>query len=163
VPAFSLKKFSLKNWAQISEIIAAVAVIVSLVFVVLSINRNTTALEAQNTNDLYDSLREIEVAVMADPELAEIVSKVEKGAFDSLDENEVFRYTVFITQHLSIWEQVHARVEDGTVSKEAYEGWAEYFTVFAKSNLPPSIWEMRRAWFTNPKFQAVVDAAIREP
>lgn len=158
-----MARFTLKNWAQFSEIIAAVAVVVSLVFVVHSVNRNTMELQAQNTNDLYDSLREIEMTVLADAELADIVRRVEAGEFDRLNEQEVFRYTVFITQHMSIWEQMYARVLDGTVSQEIYGDWEEYFVVFARQMLPPAVWETRRAWFTNPGFQAIVDAAIEEP
>ncbi|MDX1554440.1 MAG: hypothetical protein R3212_00265 [Xanthomonadales bacterium] len=158
-----MSRLSLKNWAQFSEIIAAVAVVVSLVFVVLSINRNTLELQAQNTNDLYDALREIEMTVLADAELADIVRQVETGAFERLDEQEAYRYTMFITQHMSIWEQMHARVVDGTVSQEVYADWEEYFIVFSGQMLPPSVWERRRAWFTDPAFQQKVDAAIREP
>lgn len=158
-----MSRFSLKDWAQFSEIIAGVAVVVSLVFVVLSINRNTTELQAQNINDLYDSIREIEMTVLADAELSEIVRRVEAGEFESLSEQQQFRYSGFITQHLSIWEQMYGRLEDGSVSLESYAGWEEYFVVFSKRMLPPSVWEMRRAWFTDPDFQARVDAAIGEP
>lgn len=152
----------MKEWAAISEIIAAAAVIISLIFVVVSVNRNTTELQAQNTNDLYDSLREIETVVLADAELAEIVRKVEEGEFDTLDENEIFRYTAYVVQHLSIWEQMYARVTDGSVSEETYVGWKDYFSKFSKQTLPPAIWEKRKAWFTDPAFQAEVEAALRE-
>ena len=157
-----MSRLSLRDWAQFSEIIAAVAVVVSLVFVVHSINRNTTELEAQNINDLYDSIREIEMTVMADAELAEIVRRVEAGEFESLSEQQQFRYSGFITQHLSIWEQLHGRRGDGSISEDAYAGWEEYFVVFSKQMLPPSVWELRRAWFTDPDFQERVEAAIGE-
>jgi hypothetical protein len=156
----TMKKLSLRDWAAISEIVAAVAVIVSLVFVVLSINRNTMELQAQNINDLYDSLREIETTVLADAELAEIVRSVEAGAFDSLSEKEAFRYTIFMVQHLSIWEQMHARKLDGSVSTEIYADWREYFTLFARQYLPQPVWERRKAWFTDPGFQAEVESAL---
>ena len=156
-----MKKFSLKDWAEFSEIIAAIAVIISVVFLVISINRNTMELQAQNINDLYDSLREIEMTVLADAELAEIVRRVEAGGFDSLTEQEAFRHMIFITQHLSIWEQMYGRWADGSVSKEVYADWESYFIVFTRQYLPPTVWERRRAWFTDPDFQARVDAAIQ--
>lgn len=156
----TMKRFSLRDWAAISEVIAAVAVIVSLVFVVLSVNRNTIELQAQNVNDLYDSIREIEMTVLADAELAEIVRLVEAGSFDSLSESDAFRYTVFMTQHLSIWEQIYSRRQDGSVSMETYEEWLEYFRLFAKQTLPRAVWEKRKAWFTDPGFQAEVESAL---
>jgi hypothetical protein len=159
----TMKKLSLRDWAAISEIVAAVAVIISLVFVVLSINRNTTELQAQNINDLYDSLREIETTVLADSGLAEIVRSVETGSYDSLSEKDAFRYTIFIVQHLSIWEQMYARKQDGSVSAEIYAGWLEYFTLFARQAVPRPVWERRKAWFTDPGFQAEVESAIAKP
>jgi hypothetical protein len=155
-----MKSFSLRDWAAISEIIAAVAVSVSLVFVVISVNRNTVELQAQNINDLYDSLREIEMTVLADVELAEIVRLVEAGSFDSLSETDAFRYTVFMTQHLAIWEQVYSRRQDESVSAEVYGGWLEYFRLFARQTLPRAVWEKRKAWFTDPGFQAEVESAL---
>jgi hypothetical protein len=155
-----MKNFSLRDWAAISEIVAAVAVIVSLVFVVLSVNRNTIELQAQNVNDLYDSFREIEMTVLADAELAEIVRLVEAGSFNSLSEKDAFRYTVFMTQHLSIWEQIYSRRQDGSVSEETYGDWLEYFELFARQNLPRAVWEKRKAWFTDPGFQAEVESAL---
>lgn len=154
------KNLSLRDWAAIGEIVAALAVIVSLVFVVISVNRNTTELQAQNTNDLYDSLREIEMTVLADAELAEIVRLVEAGSFDSLSEAEAFRYTIFMVQHLSIWEQIYTRREDRSVSAEVYADWLEYFALFARQTLPRSVWEKRKAWFTDPAFQAEVESAL---
>lgn len=158
-----MKNFSLRDWAAISEIMAAIAVIISLVFVGFSINRNTMELQAQNVNDLYDSLREIEMTVLADAELAEIVRTVEAGSFDNLNEKDAFRYTVFMVQHLSIWEQLFARKLDGSVSKEAYTEWQEYFTIFARQTLPRSVWDKRKAWFTDPGFRAEVEAAFSAP
>lgn len=127
---------------------------------VLSLDRNTTELQAQNINDLYDSLREIEMTVLADAELAEIVRLVEAGSFDSLSERQASRYTIFIVQHLSIWEQIWARRQDGSVSAEVYAGWQEYFRVFARQMLPRAVWEKRKSWFTDPKFQAEVESAL---
>jgi hypothetical protein len=158
-----MKNYSLRDWAAISEIIAAVAVIISLVFVVVSINRNTMELQAQNINDLYDSLREIETTVLADAELAEIVRTVEAGDFDTLSETDVFRYTVFMVQHLSIWEQMYARKQDGSISAQTYADWVEYFTLFTRQTLPRPVWERRKAWFTDEGFQAEVESALADP
>ena len=49
-----MQKFALKEWAAVAEIIAAVAVIISLVFVVQSINQNTAAVQSTNDNFIYD-------------------------------------------------------------------------------------------------------------
>ncbi len=153
-------KISLRDWAQISEIIASLGVIVSLVFLVFSIDRNTVELQAQNINDLYDSLREIEMTVLGDADLAEIVRRVEAGEFERLDEKDQFRYTVFVTQHLSIWEQMWDRVQDGSVGQLEYAASQEYFTVYFAQHLPPEVWEWRRGWFTDPAFQSEVESQL---
>lgn len=154
----NLKIPKLKQWAALSEIIASIAVVISLVFVIISLERNTTEMSAANTNDLYDSLREIELAVAVDAEFTEIVRQVVTGHYEDLSEQEAYRYSFYALQHLSIWEQMHARYLDGSVSPSSYESWREYFRLFTRQSLPVSLWRERRDWFNSPGFQAEVDS-----
>ncbi len=101
--------------------------------------------------------------MLADAELADIVRTVEAGSFDTLSEKDAFRYTVFMVQHLSIWEQMYARKQDGSISAEIYNDWVEYFTLFTRQTLPRAVWERRKAWFTDEGFQAEVESALAEP
>jgi len=49
-----MKKANLSNWAAISEIVGAIAVVVSLLFVAYSINQNTTALTLAGSERFLD-------------------------------------------------------------------------------------------------------------
>jgi hypothetical protein len=155
-----IRNLKLKQWAALSEIIASLAVVISLVFVVISLERNTREMSAANINDLYDSLREIELAVAMDAEFTEVVRRVVSGHYDDLSEQEAYRYSFYALQHLSIWEQMHARYLDGSISSASYESWREYFRVFTRQSLPESLWRERRDWFNSPGFQSEVDALM---
>jgi len=47
---------TLEQWAAVAEIVAAIAVVISLLFLAHSINRNTATLEADAERDLSLSL-----------------------------------------------------------------------------------------------------------
>ncbi|NIP25001.1 MAG: hypothetical protein GWN81_10905, partial [Phycisphaerae bacterium] len=103
---------------------------ISLVFVVISINRNTAELRADNVNDFYDAIREIDIGVAANSEFADVVMRGQTGEYDELSPVEAYQYDYYVLLHLNIWEQAWDRHNDGTVSTEQYEFWKTYYYVF---------------------------------
>ncbi len=73
-----MKKIKLADWAALAEVIGTVGVIVSLIFVAFSINNNTSEFKAAQANQLYESSREVELAVASDNEWARIIVKGQK-------------------------------------------------------------------------------------
>lgn len=49
-----MKKMTLSQWAQVAEIGGTLAVVISLLTVVWSINQNTAAMSARGVDDIYD-------------------------------------------------------------------------------------------------------------
>ena len=83
-----MKKFTLTEWAAAGEIVGTVAVVISLLFVAYSINRNTDATQASSENILFERHTELANQFMLDPTLAEIMVKRRNGDAD-LTEVEV--------------------------------------------------------------------------
>jgi hypothetical protein len=48
-------------------------------------------------------------------------------------EKVVFRQ--YLTQSFSIWEQAHARMEDGSMSESEYQRWKDVFAVYVREGL----------------------------
>ncbi len=72
-----MKNSSVKKWTTIAEIAGTVAVIVSVSFVIRSIDQNTRAIEAAEANNIWEAWREVHVLpVINNPEFAAIYAKV---------------------------------------------------------------------------------------
>ena len=56
-----MKRLSIKKWAALAEIIGTAGVVISLLFVAISISRNTLTLQSQNSTLMY----ELDVGVIA--------------------------------------------------------------------------------------------------
>ncbi len=54
-----MRRLGLSDWASIAEITGTIAVVISLLIVAYSLERNTTALSGQIVNEMYDANREI--------------------------------------------------------------------------------------------------------
>ena len=63
-----VKRLDLAGLTATAEVIGTIGIIVSLVFVAYSVNSNTNAVKASQTNVVYEASRQIELAVASDPE-----------------------------------------------------------------------------------------------
>ena len=85
-----MKKLTLKEWAPAGEIVGTVAVVISLLFVAFSINRNTDATQASSENILFERHTELANQFMLDPSLAGLMVKRRNGGAE-LPEGKVGR------------------------------------------------------------------------
>ena len=110
-----MKKRNLAEWASIAEIIGTVAIVVSLLTVAYSIDRNTKVLSRQGMDELYDGSRELNLLMVADPELALLMKKAQKDIF-SLSEKERAQYERSIIISLDIWDKGIFAENDGLIA-----------------------------------------------
>ena len=135
-----MQKLSLSQWASVAEIGGTVAVVISLLLVAISLERNTAAVSAENADDLYDAFRQIELVVLNNSELANITVR---GAVDpdSLSEAETEIYKMWATQYLDLWERTLIREKDGIIQPGTLEGWDEWFGDWVKRHLTYKMWK----------------------
>ncbi len=62
-----MKKLSLPEWAAVGELVGTLAVFVSLVFVIYSINQNTAAIQGSTENLIFERNTELTNNFMLDP------------------------------------------------------------------------------------------------
>ena len=75
-----MKRLSLSEWSSIAEIAGAIAVVISLLFVTVSINKNTAMLETNAEAEFLDAWRTtVQVPFYTNERLAEIQLKVHTG------------------------------------------------------------------------------------
>lgn len=146
-----MRKRSLSDMAVIAEIVASIAVVISLVFVGFQVQRNTVELQAAQGNDLFDAIREIELTMLSSPHLVEIYAKGWGDRRDEMSQAEVETYRLYLMQSFTIWEQAHARMRDGTISSHDYTEWVELFTGYIEHGTTPEDIEYMLPWM-NERF-----------
>jgi hypothetical protein len=122
-----VKKLTLTEWAAAGEIIGTVAVVISLLFVGYSINRNTDATQASSENILFERHTDLANQFMLDPTLAALMVKRRNGDAD-LTDVEVIRWEKYELNMLDIWALAHNRYQRGLLSEDQWETWDRYFT-----------------------------------
>ncbi len=112
--------WSLKKTHQIGELAAAIAVVVSLVFVGLQIRDNTIATEAATYQDsvAYDMERLLNVGL--NPETARVFFTFQTDP-DSLNESEFLQGRTLFSVSIRLFENLYLQHEAGMLSDD---GWA---------------------------------------
>ena len=154
-----MRKLSLSDWASVAEIVATVAVVVSLIFVVISLERNTAVMQASNDNFIYELQYARSRDIVSSPGMASIYVKHRNGEELSAEEQERFRWDKL--QELSTWELAFNRHRDGLFSTQLWEGWNGYFKVSFIPQFPADKWAEVRDFYAED-FQSHVDAAYAE-
>lgn len=122
-----MKKLTLVEWAAVGEVVSTIAVVISLLFVAHSINRNTAATQASSENILFERHTDIANQFMLDPTLAELMVKQRSGA-GNLTDAETIRWEKYELNMLDIWALAHSRYQRGLLSEEQWVTWDRYFT-----------------------------------
>ncbi len=150
-----MKKLDLMGWAAISEIVGTIAVVISLIFVAVSINRNTVQLQASNDNFLIQLQDEDFRDLSIDPNLASIIVRFARQ--EELTDVETMRYQMYMGRYLNRWEVAYARYEQGLIGLDDWKAWDAAFAVGFADKYPQQWWSKWRHGFTS-NFASHVDA-----
>ena len=120
-----MSKFKLKKLSQITEIVAAIAVIVSLVYVGNEVQSNTAAIRGASMQAIATSDAETLMTVASDASLSEIIRR---GHLDpsQLDEAENFRYFLFMRNFWLSFQNIYQQRELELIDRSV---WQSYVTV----------------------------------
>ncbi len=127
-----MRKLSLSEWASIGELIGTLAVFVSLVFVVYSINQNTAAIQGSTENVMFERAADVNALVLGDPSLAAILARKRDGEVE-LTRVEAVRFERWQFMNLDIWAMGYNRHERGLLGTDEWEAWDTFFVeVFSR-------------------------------
>ena len=150
----------LSEWANVAEIVGAVAIIGSLAYVAVQINQNTIAIEASTQQGRLDFGRDQSELLFTAPGLAKLVMKAEKGS-ENLTEEERYLFNEYTSWRMSTWELVYQSNLDGIVPKESWIAWDAYFRLLiaGKPGYIKFFEDTRPQW--DVRFMKHVDEIIR--
>ena len=154
-----MKKRSLSEWASIAEIIGTIAVVVSLLTVAYTIDRNTKALSRQGIDQLYDAHRELLLLMAADHDLA-LIHKRALHDLQSFDEKERAQYEHVLMITLDIWEKsIHAE-NDGLIAEEDIKPWHDFYRKWVQRRMNRELWDEIKWNWESPELHERVESAL---
>ena len=145
----------LTKWAAVAEMVAAAAVVISLLLVAYSIKRNTEEMETSNSNFLYQLDEQVTADLSREPQMAALFIKVEKG--QELSDTEKFQYLNLQQRFMTIWEIAWTQRNSGSLSEVDWQDWDTYLADYITGSLPEEWWVEIRLNY-KPEFAEHVDA-----
>ena len=155
---------TLEDFYFVSQIAAALALVISLIFVGIQIRQNTAqakrneaAMKAAAAESAHRAL--IDWQLNMTPERAALAMKA-NADFDSLTSEELFLLGTAVTPLMLDMQEAHTKWLEGSLVESRWRAWDQY-AGFSVSPVVLGFWEQRRAMFSD-EFQAYYDSKIAE-
>ena len=139
-------KFSLDASAKTAEVIGAVAVVLSLIYVGYQVQQNTQAIKSTVHMSLVDHVISTEGALLNNADLAEILVKGEADP-DSLTPAEQYRAEAYYTFEFINWENAFLNYHKGFVDEKVWVAWDRSNYPDEESQAQFRFWQAHRQWF----------------
>ena len=158
-----MKKLSLTDWSQISEIIGAVAIIGSLVFVGFEVRQNTSAIQSSAAQSVHENFAAWYSSAQSDPVL---LAASMKGMQDygSLTDIEKAQFIAMFMAFSSNTQDAFYKWREGSLAPELWKSWEFVSMNFFSTPGGAAFWEERGYLFADA-FQLYVtdDLMKRKP
>ena len=102
---------SLENLYFIAEIIAALAVIASILYLAIQVKHSNAQNQASARFEFVRAMGEVNLSIAQDESLAEIVRKG-INAFEEMSENEIMRFQMLVGQYTNVWSVMYGLYHD---------------------------------------------------
>ena len=147
-----MKKKSIKYWAQVSEIIAGVAVVVTLIFLIFEVRENSDLVRAESFNRSIESLIAWRTAIASDEESLRIMA-----AHWEFDDIEALRRQMLVVNLWSIYEKTYYSQQYGLVGPAEWERFQTRICSYSRDG--QEYWDERVAIFLTEEFRNYVIAS----
>lgn len=132
-------KKTLQEYALIAEIVGAVAVVVSLVYVGLSVQQNTKAIQVANHQALV-AMDLDKNSWLRDSEFAAIYEKARQD-MDTLSLAESRQYLTFVADTMNAWEFAFITHNNGAIDETIWNGWDIFYRTEMSTNGFQQFWK----------------------
>ncbi|MGD9982093.1 MAG: hypothetical protein AB7H66_08345 [Hyphomonadaceae bacterium] len=136
---------TLQDLADLSQIIGAVAVIASLIFVGVQLQQNTKAVRAQMSQAHANGYQQIIAGIAENGEFARIW-RVGLADYESLNPDERARFLAFTSTLFRFYESSQVQMLGGTLDAEHWHTIEQQMTDLATQPGVKVWWKLRRHW-----------------
>ena len=133
-----MSRLRLSEWASIAEVIGAVAVVLSLVYVGLEINDNTAEVREANRQQLVNRSFNATGRVATSPELAEAFHKVAAG--EELGGQEAVQYAFFVRSLLYDIQEAYLLHREERLSDEYWSTREAIFATYMRNEAARTVY-----------------------
>ena len=145
------------NWeavGAVSELVGAVAVLISLLYLANQIRMSTAATRVQTVQHLLTSDTASADSMIAGP-LPEVLAKLASG--ERLTPGELSAYTLYMRGRVTEAWQVFYQRQNGMIEEQVAAALLRRFEYFAKTRLFHAIWHRNLKVGFPPEFQEYVE------
>ena len=142
-------KLKLSDWASVAEIVAALGIVVSLIYVALEVHDNTRAQDAANIQEISRDARDIAASVPV-----EVRTKVRSG--EPISPTEEREYRVFLFATFRAYESWWLQRELGTLSDDVFDAYISSIRITFDDSFSRDYWSDELNVDFLPGFEAYV-------
>jgi len=153
-----METLSFENIYFIEQTIAAVAIVVSLIFVGLQVRQNTTATQTASAQAYVSSDNEIVGLINASPKLADVLHQGANG-LSALKGGDLIRFMAFLDVLFISYQSFHLQWKRGTLDDALWGTYKQAILDLLQQKGQQEWWSERRHWF-NSEFQDYVEQAV---
>ena len=152
------------NWdaiGAIGEVLGAIAVVVTLIYLALQVRQNTDALKLGTAHNTTTELADVNLFPSGNHEIADIFLRGLEDIED-LERVERLRLYGYFHKYCRTQENVHYQFTHNALEAELFEGITIQFISVMSMPGPRHYWQARKYWY-NQKFQVYVDQQLSSP
>ena len=149
---------NISRWSVVAEVVSAVAVVLSLIYVGSEIRQNTISTQLSNAYSAV-TLSSTSSQWLSDSEFAATYA-VGLRDFSALDDTQRIQFEGFVSQKLNVWEIVFLSHEQGLIDDAAWGAWEGYFKSQIRSESWRSVWKDSQSDGFQGPFQVHVDTIL---
>ena len=139
----------------VGELIAAIAVVISLIYVGFQVKQNTIATQTSSAQAYTTDVNEIVGLINNSTHLADVLHSGANG-LSELEDGDIIRFMAFHDMLFITYQSFYLQWKKGTLDEELFNTYRGAQMSLLKQKGQREWWEFRRHWF-NPGFQNYVE------
>ena len=151
---------TLQDLGNIGEFVAAIATLVTLVYLALQIRQNTRALQGTSHDSSVNRMQAWHLALATDPDLGSIQIRASRG--EELTDEERDRVRYLWNYALIGSEALYYQHSRGNVGPEVWEAQLARIAALAKVPEFRNYWQNQRGFTLTDAFERVIERELEE-
>lgn len=154
-----MQNIRLSTWASAAEIVSAIAVVISLIYVGFQVSQNTAAVQATTYKEITATYGELQLVIIENEQFAGILVRAEERA--PLTPTEMYRLETWMWFHMGNWEQAYLANEQGILDSDVWLGWDRYYKWWMSKPFFVSIYKDNPVQGLSDRFTSHVDHYVQ--
>ena len=112
---------SLEDWAAVAEIVGAIAVVATLIYLAIQVKQNTGAIQATNRQSISTRIEERTIALATNPQLSQLIVMAEEPGGIKKGSAEWSQLTSLYVGLMTATEDAYLHYREGRLDQDFFE------------------------------------------